>query len=200
MRRWMIDLGLAAGFALTLGVAAPRPAFACSCVGPEPMGSYVGDPQKLVFTGTVRASGQAGVAIAVEEWFQGNRGAVLEFPGDGRSPGSFGPNGAGCQEGYPPIGSRWIWVATIPKPGEQPQINLCTPKAMLDTPEGAAMLADARGAFGGSSTPGTDVPREPATPAAGGDPTLLVAVAAGLVAAVLVLFGGVALVARRRLS
>jgi hypothetical protein len=66
----------------------------------------------------------------------------------------FGDQSAACQEPWPPVGSHWIWIAFIPEPGQAPQVNLCTPKAQIGTPEGEAMLAEVGEVFGpGRSAP-----------------------------------------------
>ncbi|MEX2011063.1 MAG: hypothetical protein WEF51_02375 [Chloroflexota bacterium] len=176
---------------LLAAFAAPPPMRACSCIQPEPMAAYRGDPLKLVFVGTITASGPAGVEVAVERWFQGASAAVVRLAGE-----MFGEQSAGCQTPLPPVGSRWIYVAFIANPGEQPQVNLCTPHARLDTPEGQSMTNDALAAFG-SGAPPVGPPEDPEVEAM---PAWLGPAAAVGMAVVLglVVFGAVVAVGRRR--
>ena len=176
---------------LLVAFAAPAPIRACSCIQPEPMAAYRGDPLKLVFVGTIATAGPAGVEVTVERWFQGASAAVVRFAGE-----MFGPESAGCQTPLPPVGSRWIYVAFIANPGEQPQVNLCTPHARLDTPEGQTMTNEALAAFGSGAPP----VGEPAGPAVEPTPTWLgPAAAVGLAILLgLLVFGGIAVASRRR--
>jgi hypothetical protein len=155
------------------------------------MAAYRGDPLKLVFMGTIANAGPGGVDIAVERWFQGASAAVLRLAGD-----MFGEQSAACQTPVPPVGSRWIYVAFIPNPGQQPQINLCTPHARLDTLEGQAMALEVMAAFGPGAppigtSPGPDV--EPTPDLLGPAAAIGAAVLLGLV-----VFGAVLAVGRRR--
>lgn len=176
---------------LLAAFAAPPPIRACSCMQPEPMAAYRGDPLKLVFVGTIASAGPAGVEVAVERWFQGASAAVVRLAGE-----MFGDGGASCQTPLPPVGSRWIYVAYIANPGEQPQVNLCTPHARMDTPEGEAMTKEALAAFGSGAPP----VGPPAGPEVEPTPPLLgPAIALGGAALLgVVLFGAVAVIGRRR--
>lgn len=171
--------------------AAPLPVRACSCMQPEPMAAYRGDPLKLVFVGTIASAGPAGVEVAVERWFQGASAAIVRFASE-----MFGDQSAACQTPLPPVGSRWIYVAYIGNPGEQPQVNLCTPHARMDTPEGEAMATEALAAFGSGAPP----VGPPAGPEVEPTPPLLgPAVALGGAALLgLIVFGAVVAVGRRR--
>lgn len=185
-------LNAALPFALLLAAfAAPPPMRACSCIQPEPMAAYRGDPLKLVFVGTIASAGPEGVEVAVERWFQGASAAVVRFAGE-----MFGDQSAACQTPLPPVGSRWIYVAFIANPGEQPQVNLCTPHARLDTPEGQTMTNEALAAFGSGAPP----VGEPPGPAVEATPAWLGPAAAVGIAALLglVVFGAVTALGRRR--
>jgi hypothetical protein len=178
---------------LLAAFAAPPPMRACSCIQPEPMAAYRGDPLKLVFIGTIASAGPAGVEVAVERWFQGASAASVRLAGE-----MFGDGGASCQTPMPPVGSRWIYVAFIANPGEQPQVNLCTPHARLDTPEGQTMTNEALATFG----PGAPPVGEPPGPEVQSTPDLFgPAVAVGMAVLLgLAVFGAVAVIGRWRRS
>jgi hypothetical protein len=191
--------------------AAALPVAACDCMALEPMPAYAGQPQWVIFTGTVQMPEPDGVPVLVSRWFQGPDPAGLV-----RIQGTWGVGGASCETPLPPAGSEWIFLASRRDTGEL-DVNLCTPHAALGSDAGAAMLADAIATFGGGggggggSDPNTGVggpepTAEPAGPAAaptspgsgnaGADVTpfilgATVTAAAGLLA-------GVALVARTR--
>jgi hypothetical protein len=173
----------------------PGTVVACSCIMPGPMAENAGDPTKVVVSGTILPSGRPGVDVAVDRWFQGPGGAVLALAPDGFS--DLG-GGADCRVPYPAAGSSWIFVAYVANPGEQPQVNLCTPQGDLATPEGQAMLADAVAAFGEGISPLPSSP--PATDPVGAAGATLAGLApvVGAVAVAAIVFGGLALVLRRR--
>jgi hypothetical protein len=173
--------------------ATPLPALACSCMPPQTMDAYRGDSTAMVFAGQVATVAPSGVEVQVETWFQGPGDHRITFAADG-----FGDQSAACQDRWPTVGSRWIWVAWVPEPGAQPHTNICQPKALLDTPEGAEMLASARDAFEGGVTVEPPPPEPP--PAVSGPPLGGVGPAvvfAGVGLAVVTLFAGVAVLARR---
>jgi hypothetical protein len=192
MRRRIAHLILAGSLAAGVGSVSAVAVVACSCVMPEPMEVHRGDPLKTIFSGRVASIAGDGVVVAVEEWFQGGSEPAVRLAPDG-----FGTQSAACQESLPLVGSRWIYVAFTPKPGDSPQVNLCTPKAALDTDQGQAMLAEARKVFGPGLIPEVDDP-EVAGPAPTASPIGLAAVAGGVVLAVIGLFGAVVLLGRRR--
>jgi hypothetical protein len=182
---------LVATFLLSL---LPGTAVACSCIAPEPMAAYVGDASKVVASGTILPTGQPAVDVAVDRWFQGPGGPVLRLSPDGFSDQG---GGADCRVPYPAAGSSWIFVAFVANAGEPPQVNLCTPQARLDTPEGQAMLDDAIATFG------EGVAANP-SPGPAGDPVSAVGDAVGgalpvvlAVGAIGLVFAGVAIVLRR---
>jgi hypothetical protein len=170
---------------------APPPAMACSCVQPEPMAAYRGDPLKLVFLGTIASAGPGGVEVAVERWFQGGFAPVVRLDGE-----MFGDQSAACQIRMPEVGTSWVFVAFIPEPGGEPQANLCTPHALRFTIEGQVMLNEILATFGqgaaaGGPSPGPDIEPSPDVLVAGA--TVAAAALAGLA-----LLGVAAALARRR--
>lgn len=137
----LIAAFLATGFVGFL----PGQALACSCAGPQPMPAYAGDPRILIFSGTIAPGDGPGVTVLVERWFQGGVDPVVLL-----DPRRFGVQSSACQIARPAAGSRWIFVAWVATVGDLPSVGLCSPHALLDTPEGRAMLADATATFGGS--------------------------------------------------
>ena len=79
----------------------PGQALACSCFGPQPMHAYAGNPQTLIFSGTIAPGDGPGVTVLVERWFQGGANPEVEL-----DPREFGIHGESCQIGRPPAGSR----------------------------------------------------------------------------------------------
>jgi hypothetical protein len=196
MRRRLGRLSLVLAVSLWSATAWAVPAAACSCVGFEGMKAYAGDPLKQVFSGTITASGRDGALVAVDRWFQGTGEATVMLAGE------FGDQSAACQVMPPPVGSRWLYVAFIPKAGDPAQVNLCTPQGRLDhggDPTGFEMEAEAIAVFGAGQDP-SPIETEPqppqVTPGISG-PEQMLPIAAGMGVAVVVLFGGLVLIARR---
>lgn len=180
-------------------MASALPVAACSCAMFESMGDYA-TPDNAVFTGIAGLREQRGVPVQVDQWLWGEGAAPIVWLADG----SFG-DGSSCGTTPPPPESAWIWV-TWRNPGANDfQTGLCSPAAMLDTDQGRAMLEEALALLGGGSptprpepTEGAPRPVEPLDPtAAARDMTGLI-VGAGVVAASLGLFGGLAFAARRQ--
>jgi hypothetical protein len=175
-------------------VVSPLPVLACSCAMPGTMAEYRGDSSHMVLMGRVASVAPTGVEVQVERWFQGPGGAMVSFAPDG-----FGDQSAACQDPWPTVGGRWIWVAWVPELGAHPQTNLCTPKAAMDSAEGDAMLAAIVTSFGTGTTvdpPDEPAPEPPPTPPA--RELVLVAIVAAVTLAPLALFVAVILFARRR--
>lgn len=195
-------LGLLAASGILLGTAGP--VAACSCAGFQTMKDHA-TADSAVFSGIAGARESRGVPVAVDRWFWGRGGAPVVYLADR----SFG-NGASCGTNPPPVGSAWIWVTWLPPEGGDPMTGLCSPSGDLATPEGQKMLAEATEVFSGLAQPATPVPTE-APPAAATSPaetaapdpavmardraTLTIALTLGGV--VVVLFGGLILLARR---
>ena len=81
MRHLRITLAvavLAGGFSL-LGLAYPGCAYACSCMEPQPIATYVGQPDTMVLTGAVVAMGLA--KRSFNKAVLGNLEQVLDYEG-----------------------------------------------------------------------------------------------------------------------
>ena len=184
-----------------LWLTAAGPTFACSCAQAQPMAAYA-TADNAVFTGTTGPADARGVPVRVSTWFSGPGSAPIVY----LSASSFGSEAAcGIQE--PPAGTEWIWVTYVPEGGGgDPTTGLCSPHALLSTPEGDALLNDAIATFGGAIPPGgtaTDPPGAIASeapsvpgrsiPAEAGVPIALLTLGIGV--AVLL---GVVVLARRR--
>ena len=178
-------------FAVGIYLAAPGPAFACSCIGPQPMAALASDPHNVIFTGVVQPLDDRGSPVVVTRWFAGPGAAAVVWI----DPSSFGNDGASCGIAPLPVGAEWIFVAWRQETGEL-IVNLCSPHAVLAEPDGEAMLADAIATFGGGVAPSPS-PSDPPTPVpvSGDDPTipiLIIAFGGGLL-----VLGGVILVMSR---
>lgn len=184
---------VAALLAIVPQLALPKPAVACSCVGPQPLAQYANDGS-VILSGRVVGKDAMGVQVAVDRWFSGlGATRAVWITGDFTA----GMCGVGSE---PPAGSQWIWVAWRPEGELGLSISMCTPTGDLATPEGQALLAEAEATFGdvGVTLPGSGVaPGTPEAPAASFDP-LPVAVAGGVVGAAILVLAGTAFVARRR--
>lgn len=186
--------------ALVLAGAFAGPTLGCSCIVPEPLGTYVErDPTVAVFAGTAGQTTANRTAFSVERWFAGPGEApvVLLVPGTvDLGNGEMMSNTCGLDL---PAGSRWI-LATPRGDNGSFTPSICLPSARLGTPEGAALVAEAEQAFGPGTVP---EPLPLASPPAGEEPApgepfpVAVAVLVGFLAATLAA-GAVALVLRRR--
>lgn len=183
-----------------LAFAFAGPSFACSCVTPEPLGTYVErDPTIAVFAGTAGQTAGRRTSFTVERWFAGPGAApvVLLVPGTvDLGNGEMMSNTCGLDL---PAGSRWITVAPRGDDGAFTP-SVCLPNAQLGTPEGAALVAEAQRTFGSGSVPeplplaSPPVEQEPEP----GEPfPIVLAVLAGVLAAAL-MAGLVAFGLRRR--
>jgi hypothetical protein len=159
----MLTLVVGTTLAMTVQMAVPGTTLACSCMAPQPMAAYAGDPNQVIFSGTVQPIEARGVPVLVSQWFQGPGAAAVV----GLDPSGFNGDGASCGISVFPAGTEWIFVAWRQETGEL-VVNLCSPHAMLSTPEGQAMLADAVTTFGGGGaptpgpvSPGPDAPGAP---------------------------------------
>ncbi len=179
-----ITAAISALFALGFLLATAVPAVACSCVGPQPMSAYAGDPNQVVFTGVVMPPDGRGVPVQVTRWFQGSDPAASVW----LDRSGFEADGASCGTAMPPIGAEWIFVSWKSEEG-QLTVNLCTPHASASDPTGQAMFKDAIATFGEGITPAD--PNAGTTTESGGLPALPV-LAGGAV--VLMLVFGVAAV------
>ena len=192
IRSILLSAIIAGGFLLGTAI----PAAACSCVGPQPMSAYAGDPDQVVFSGIVQPPDDRGVPVRVTHWFQGpDVNALVWLDRDG-----FGADGASCGTVLPPAGTEWIFVA-YRTDGRELGVNLCTPHAPASEAEGQAMFADAVATFGErvvlDPVPDSPTATPPTTTPAASDGSslpvpLLIALAtfvAGLAAAVALILG-----------
>jgi hypothetical protein len=130
-------------FALGFLLASAIPVAACSCIGPQPMSAYAGDPSQVVFTGVVQPPDSRGVPVQVTHWFQGNDPAAIVW----LDRAGFGGDGASCGTAMPPVGAEWIFVSYKSESGDL-GVSLCTPHAAASDPTGQAMYKDAVATFG----------------------------------------------------
>lgn len=184
-------------------LATARPVGACSCVAFTSMKDYA-KADTAVFSGTAGVRDGRGVPVSIDRWFWGRGAAPVVW----LAASSFGDSAA-CGTNPPPAGSAWIWVTWFPPDGADLTTGLCSPSGELSTAEGQKMLAEAMQVFPAvvpQPTPEvTSVPAAPATPTvkAVPDPAAVardqagLTIAAALIAGVLVLFGGLTLLARR---
>lgn len=193
---------LAAAVLMALGLVlmSARPTLACSCAMPGALKDYA-TAEHAVFTGTAGARVDRGVPVEVDQWLWGQGAAPVVW----LTAGSFGDS-AGCGTNPPPVGSSWIWVAWLPGNNGDFGTGLCSPAAPLGTPDGDAMLKEALAVFDPSlpSEPPESVPTsepapavEPASTGGASDVSALLVGGAAVLGGVL-LFGVVALVARRQ--
>lgn len=184
-------------------LATARPVGACSCAGFTSMKDYA-NADTAVFSGTAGVREGRGVPVSIDRWFWGRGAAPVVW----LAASSFG-DGASCGTNPPPAGTSWIWVTWFPPDGADPTTGLCSPSGDLSTAEGQKMLAEAIQVFPAvvpQPTPDvTALPAGSAMPAVMADPDPAaiardqagLTIAAGLIAVVVVLFGGLTLLARR---
>jgi hypothetical protein len=168
---------------------AAGPTVACSCVPPGPIETYA-TGEHAIFSGTAGPSDARGVPVRVATWFSGDGAAPMVY----LAASSFGDS-AMCGTTVPPAGSAWVWIAYR---GEQGELvtGSCSPHAQLGTPEGDELLAEATRVYEGVVLSDPSEPPEVApSPPVPADmaPVIL----AGTIGLGLVLFLGVAVLARR---
>ena len=69
---------VASSLTAALWLTAARPAFACSCVAPQPMAAYA-KADNAVFAGTAGPSEARGVPVRVRTWFSGPGPAPIVY-------------------------------------------------------------------------------------------------------------------------
>ena len=147
MRHLRIALAVAvlAGSFSLLGLAAPGCAYACSCVQPQPIAAYAGEPDTLILKGTVTVydeTSQRG-QFHVERWYKGSSD-VADIP-------IQGGDGANC--GLPLTGGQTLVMVAFENEGVLAP-NICSPWGDLATAEGQALEAQTVEAYGeGSPVP-----------------------------------------------
>ncbi len=193
MRHLRIALAVAvlAGSFSLVGLAAPGCAYACSCIEPQPIGTYVDQPDTMVLTGTVvamDATTQRGT-FHVERWYQGSS-EISDIP-------IMGGDGASC--GIPlTVGQELVMVAFVAEGFLQP--NICSPWADLSTPEGRQLRDETIESFGEGSVPDdAAAPGEPTSGDGGGFAVpWIVVIGGGAVALLVVIIAAASLVSSRR--
>lgn len=197
--RFLFLAALLGATSLLLGTA--RPAFACSCAMPGPLKDSA-SADTAIFSGTAGLRQERGVPVEVDRWFWGEGAAPVVW----LAASSF-EDPAMCGTNPPPPDTDWIWLTWIDPDSRDFTTGLCSPAAMLSTAEGDAMLAEAEEAFGAIAPPTQPPPTSapvaiptdpPADPVAVSRDGALIGVAIGVALASLVLFGGLAVLARRR--
>ena len=185
-------LALVASFAQA--VALPRAALACSCAMPLPTLAEIvtQDPGLVtVVAGTIGLAQPQLTPVQVNAWFHGPRPADVVWLNGGTQMMSS------CDVTMR-AGEQRLLV--LYGDGTTPYShNMCSPGGTLDSPEGAAALAEALEVFGGGEPPPTEPPAAvvETTTEPGGDPLGWAWLLGGLLAAA-ALLGVVVLVARRR--
>ena len=195
----LLVAALLTAFAILLLSA--RPTVACSCAMPGELSTYA-TIENAVFTGTAGVLVDRGVPVEVDQWLWGEGAAPVVW----LTASSFGDS-AGCGTTPPPPGSSWIWVAWLPGNNGDFGTGLCSPAGQLGSADGDAMLKEALAVFDPTDPPepsgqpiATSQPTPTIEPEAASDTSDLSAfvVGGGAILVGLLLFGGVALVARRQ--
>lgn len=145
---------LALALMVTIRVAVPQIAVACSCAIDEaPMQAAAADPTVSVFTGIAGPFEAAGVQVKITRWFQGATppsGIAVLDPGGFNDPASgFGNS---CGVNAPGQGSEWIFIAGRDEVGRY-GVSLCSTHAPLAAAEGQLLLAEAEAVFGPPAVP-----------------------------------------------
>ena len=167
----------------------PGRTFACSCVAPQPGAPAFTGEEGAVLMGTVGpGDGRGTFAFAVERWSHGGSAASVRLQSSTETfpDGSVAENTCGLRF---EVGERLImaagWMnATTLRP------SACSPHALVASPEGQALAADAARAFGEGATPGPSPgpgPGATAGPDLGLVAIALVTLVVGLTAAAAVL-------------
>ena len=198
-RSSMALLAAAVLTALGLLLLSARPTIACSCAMPGDLATYA-TAENAVFTGKAGVQVDRGVPVEVDQWLWGQGAAPVVW----LTASSFGDS-AGCGTTPPPPGSSWIWVAWLPGNNGDFGTGLCSPAGLLGSADGDAMLEEALSVFDATKppeaqpAPTTEPASVPEPAASGGSPDLSAYVVGGAaILAGLLLFGGVAFVARRQ--
>lgn len=190
--RVLVATAVLVGVLAARDVGAPSTTSACSCVPwPESVAAYRTDAQVRVLSGTVvTLAGERGT-FAIERVFKGPvPGPVMAI--DGGEPGMCG---LGLKVGLRLVMATWT-------DGDVLQPSSCMPSAVLPSPEGNALLADAEASYGGLAPP-DPAPVDATTPPvaspgpATADLALPLAIGAAVAVTVL-LFGGLIVLSRRR--
>ena len=130
----------------------PGLTFACSCIAPQPGAPVFSGEEDAVLMGTVGpGDGRGTYAFAVERWFHGGTAASVRLQSqeitfaDGQT--MIDTCGLRFEVGQRLILAAGGAEATILTP------NVCAPHALVATPEGQQLVADAVRAFGEGVAP-----------------------------------------------
>jgi hypothetical protein len=197
MTRRAIPTALAV--AVLLGIAAliaPRAVVACRCFETQPMAVYADEPETVIFTGVTEPRDGRGFPVTVTRWFKG----IGIAPRVWMAASGFDGNDGTCGIRPLPVGSEWIFVAYRLPEGGDLIVNLCAPHALVSSPSGMAMLADARTTFGGGEAVAPTLPPTGAgeTTTTPGVIAILPAIGVTTLAGLAMILGVYAITSRRR--
>jgi len=153
--RLMVAVAILASGTAAVRLATPSCVAACSCVEPKALREYLADPNVVLLAGTVvqmaadpqlGGGGQRGT-LAVQRVFKG--------PMTGAQIPIADSDGAACGIGVS-AGQSLIFVGYVDAGVVRP--SLCFPHADLASPEGQALLAEARSIFGAGPSVGSAAP------------------------------------------
>lgn len=192
MRRG-VSFGAALAFAFVAcfvqSVVLPGPVLACSCVEPQPLAEIAATENVAVVAGTVGQALPDRTPLGIDTWFHGANPSDAVWLNTGSQMISS------CDIGMS-AGQRWLLVL-YPADTGMYSAGLCSPHAMLGTPEGEALFEEAAAVFGAGQPIPSPSPEPPASidasPWLGG-----IAWVGGAVGAALLLFGALFLLARRK--
>jgi hypothetical protein len=188
----------------SLGVAAAPPCsvLACDCDVPA-IAELVRYPTVALFVGTAEPRVGDHVPVRVEGWFRGPGAAPLVLTTTGQETDATTGHVMMNTCGMALAPGRWIVAATRDSTFQRFMPGICLPAAPLDTPQGQAFMAEAVAAFGAPQAPPPAATERPAETSGRGAATSqgpLIAIAAAALAGTIVLFGLLAILARRRTS
>jgi hypothetical protein len=156
-RRRILVAMLALSIGLLVRPIAVTSVFACSCVmDDDPIRTASNDPQQSIFTGVVQGPAAQGTPVVLTRWFGGPAPQGVVWLDNA---GFDDPFGGTCGTTRPPANTEWIFAAYRAEMGKF-GVNMCSPHAALDTPEGQRMLRTATEVLG---PPAVIVEQDPAT-------------------------------------
>jgi hypothetical protein len=184
---------------ILLGIAAlvaPRAVVACSCFETQPMAVYADEPETVIFTGVTEPRDVRGFPVIVTRWFKG----IGIAPRVWMAASGFDGNDGTCGIEPLPVGSEWIFVAYRLPEGGDLIVNLCAPHALVSSPAGMAMLADAQTTFGAGDVAAPTLPPTgpDETTATSGLMAILPAIGVTTLAGLAMILGVYAITSRRR--
>ena len=150
--RLVLTAAFLAGALAVRSIAAPGTAFACSCLAPDPAAPAFSGEEQVVFVGKAGLPQPDGTQeFAVEQWFKGGAGAVVRVESEREvlPDGSTTINTCGL---HFEVADRLIMAASLD--GNVLVPGLCSPHAVVDSPEGQRLIAAAVQTFGEGRPPG----------------------------------------------